>query len=94
MSVWQHATDYLMWSIIQVRLSADYADFTDRKFKEGFSTNYHNCADLFFSFCLISVICVICGYHLVKTAPIDGTDDVTTRVLYFSIYLRRASVSG
>src|SRR5438477_11403968 len=35
MSVWQHATEYLMWSIKHFRLSADYADFTDRKIKEG-----------------------------------------------------------
>jgi len=32
--------------------------------------------------------------HRARNAPSDGTGDVTTRVLYFSIYLRRASVSG
>jgi len=31
MSVWQQATEYLMCSIRDFRLSADYADFTDMK---------------------------------------------------------------
>src|ERR1044071_3732312 len=31
MSVWQHATEYLMWSIFTLDLSTDYTDFTDRK---------------------------------------------------------------
>jgi hypothetical protein len=52
MSVWQHATEYLMCSIFNLKI-----------------------------------------YRL-STAPIDGTAEVTIRVLYFSRYLRRSSVNG
>ena len=86
MSVWQHATEYLMWSIKHFRLSADYADFTDRKIKEGQINQLSSLrCSLFSLLYLISVICAICGCHLVKTDSIDDTGEVTIRVLYFSI---------
>src|SRR5439155_23581706 len=73
MSVWQQATEYLMCSIRGFRLSADYANFTDRKIRDAWTDYLSGLLYNLFSSCLISVICVICGYHLVKTVPIDGT---------------------
>src|SRR5207244_5493898 len=37
MSVWQQATEYLMCSIRGFRLSANYADFADRKLKSAWT---------------------------------------------------------
>src|SRR6266446_1839387 len=91
MSVWQQATEYLMCSISNSQLSADYADYTDRKIRD-LSINE---ALIFFCFCLNQRnLCNLRINQRTMNAPIDGTGDVTARVLYFSIYLWRSPVNG
>src|SRR5438128_2243790 len=90
MSVWQHATEYLICSIKNSWLSADYADYPDSKIMDAWIN-----AALIFSPSAQSAQSVYLRLnHRTRNAPIDGTGEVTIRVLYFSIYFRRSSASG